>query len=305
MKAPNEEIASQALERVMGCLVKSIKRFTTGNHHYVYDAFLSDSRNIVIRMTIPQEREAMRGALDWNTRLVIAGLPMPNIYHADIEYHFPFLIMERFPGRDLAYEISAMNEKDLRVLAKQLMNYQRIVGGFENCGRYGYAISSKEAKFTSWSDVISHSIERSRKRIQSSHFVNENCMKKVEELFSACQGQLEGVKSTPFLHDITTKNVIISEGKLSGIVDVDNLCYGDPLFHIALTRMALLSDGSDARYIDFLLEEHGPYSKDLFRLYTIEHCIGFISELGQPFNGNLVPATQRRKEFLEAILSAL
>lgn len=37
------------------------------------------------------------------------------------------------------------------------------------------------------------------------------------------------VKPTPFLDDTTTKNVIINDGKLSGIVDVDYVNFGDHL----------------------------------------------------------------------------
>jgi len=33
-----------------------------------------------------------------------------------------------------------------------------------------------------------------------------------------------------FLDDLTTKNVIVQDGVLQGVVDFDHVCYGDPLF---------------------------------------------------------------------------
>ena len=45
-----------------------------------------------------------------------------------------------------------------------------------------------------------------------------------------------------FLDDLTIKNVIVAEGKLQGIVDFDWVCYGDPLYMIALTQTAVVSD---------------------------------------------------------------
>jgi hypothetical protein len=39
---------------------------------------------------------------------------------------------------------------------------------------------------------------------------------------------LDAIRATPFLHDTTTKNVIVThDGVVSGIVDVDDLCFGD------------------------------------------------------------------------------
>ena len=42
------------------------------------------------------------------------------------------------------------------------------------------------------------------------------------------------------LDDITTKNVIVSAGELQGFVDFDNVCYGDPLYMLGLTMVAIL-----------------------------------------------------------------
>lgn len=302
---PNELNASKIVEDVMGCKATSVDRFTTGNHHYVYDVFLTDGRNIVIRMTTSDELESMTGALGWNKRLRTLGLPLPAIYFSDLNAEFPFFVMERFPGRDLGFEIGRMTEQELRTLAQQLMKFQKCVGTLPSLGGFGYATEPEKAACENWKDVLIRSITRSRKRIESIGFVDVRNVLKVEELISDCSKQLQSIEPTPFLHDITTKNVIIAEGKLAGIVDVDSLCYGDPLFQIALTRMAVLSDGSGTQYIDFLLNELGSYSEDLLKLYTMECCIGFLSELGQPFNGNVVAATVERRDHLESILRSL
>lgn len=302
---PNELIASLAVESATGYKPASVNRFTTGNHHYVYDVLLSDGRNIVIRMTTPSELESMVGAFAWNKRLRNLGLPLPKIYFSDLDAEFPFLVMERFPGRDLGFEIGRMTKQELLSLAQQLMKFQKSVGTLPSSGRFGYAIEPEKAASESWKEVLIRSIVRSRRRIESTGFVDVSCLKKVEELISDCDKQLQNIEPIPFLHDITTKNVIIAEGKLTGIVDVDSLCYGDPLFQVALTRMALLSNGSSTEYIDFLLDEFGPFSEDLLVLYTMECCIGFLSELGQPFNGNVVAATVERRDHLECILRSL
>jgi hypothetical protein len=59
------------------------------------------------------------------------------------------------------------------------------------------------------------------------------------------------IPSHAFLDDTTTKHVIVDAGKLSGIVDVDVVCFGDPLFTTVLAQMALLNKGHDLDYIVF------------------------------------------------------
>ena len=67
----------------------------------------------------------------------------------------------------------------------------------------------------------------------------------VAAIMSKAQVELDALPPTPFLHDTTTKNVIVTPaGSFSGIVDVDDLCFGDPRYAVALTSAALLAHRS-------------------------------------------------------------
>lgn len=57
------------------------------------------------------------------------------------------------------------------------------------------------------------------------------------------------------MDDISTKNLLIYEGKVSGIIDIDWMGLGDMLTFVALTKVALLNMDSDTKYIDYLLDE--------------------------------------------------
>jgi aminoglycoside phosphotransferase (APT) family kinase protein len=83
------------------------------------------------------------------------------------------------------------------------------------------------------------------------------------------------------------KNVIIApDGTLSGIVDVDDLCYGDPRWVIALTLASLIASGGPQIYTDSWLQRAGLVDDPLFRLYVALFLFDFMSEHGQIFNGN-------------------
>ena len=116
------------------------------------------------------------------------------------------------------------------------------------------------------------------------------------------------VTPTPFLPDATTKNVIVYAGRLSGIVDVDTVCFGDPLRTVGLTRMALLSMGAATEYIDFWTAAMGMREdrQEILDFYTATFCVDFLGEIGHAFNRNAPePVATARQERLLTILSTL
>ena len=107
------------------------------------------------------------------------------------------------------------------------------------------------------------------------------------------------------MHDITTNNVIIDDGRLSGVVDVDNLCFSDPLFLVGLIRMALLAHGGSAVYVDEWVDVLRPDQEQLAALdfYTAVFCLCFMDELGHRFNRAAAsPVRNTYVERLEGIL---
>jgi hypothetical protein len=73
---------------------------------------------------------------------------------------------------------------------------------------------------------------------------------------------------------------------------VDWVCFGDPLFTVALTRTALLSMGESLDYTDYWCEllELTPEQHEVIQFYTALFCVDFMSELGQRFNKASDPA---------------
>lgn len=127
-------------------------------------------------------------------------------------------------------------------------------------------------------------------------------VERIERIRLKLKDQLDAIEATPFLHDTTTKNVIVTtEGKFSGIVDVDDLCYGDPRFVTALTEVALRANGLPATYSNYLMEASGWMDDHLNRLYVAVIFLGFMSEHGQPYNGNQRPSQPEARAKLLAL----
>jgi hypothetical protein len=71
-----------------------------------------------------------------------------------------------------------------------------------------------------------------------------------------------------------------------GVVDVDQLCFGDPLLTLGLTKMALHANANDVDYVEHWMNLLGldKQLRQVVDAYTLLFCVDFMSELGQRFN---------------------
>ena len=114
------------------------------------------------------------------------------------------------------------------------------------------------------------------------------------------RGQIDAIEATPFLHDTTTKNVIIApDGKFSGIVDVDDLCFGDARYPAALTLAALIAHGGPVDYVSAWMREAQHKNDRIFQLYVAVFLLDLMAEHGHDFNGNQRPSTPRARAALQ------
>ena len=287
---PTDAHAAAIVADLYGLRPKAVRRFGTGNQHFVFEAVLTDRRTVVVRLSRAADVDIARGAVFWSRRLRPLGVPLPKLLHADLDmrtWPFPFIVLDRLPGTDLGNVYPDLTVRQRRDLACRLVEIQRIVTAQPEGTGFGFSRSDKGPfSAQSWPDVIAVDLERHRVRIRAAGLVDEQKVDAVERWADRLTDYLAAVRPTPFLHDITTKNVIVDRGGLSGIVDVDDLCFGDPLFLLALIRIALLAHDRDPAYIDDWLSLLRPDNDELAALdfYTAVHCVGFMGELGHRFN---------------------
>jgi len=123
---------------------------------------------------------------------------------------------------------------------------QRTTGDAVLAKRYGYGAT--DAPHERWSQVPKDNLARSRQRINTAKLFNQDAVDAVAHMVSVARSELEyasgqrdgyeldALPPIAFLHDTTTKNVIVTPGgTFSGIVDVDDLCFGDPRHVVVLT----------------------------------------------------------------------
>ncbi|MEO6712887.1 MAG: aminoglycoside phosphotransferase family protein [Mycobacteriales bacterium] len=188
------------------------------------------------------------------------GVPVPRLLAYDDSGSLlpgAIVIMERFAGRDLSAVIDTMSPAQLTRLAQQIVDIQRTVATLPapaGCGFVGIG----ESATRTWTDVVWHP--------NGYDYANPlprdaaHLVPLLEQRLAAAAQYFERVVPTAFLDDATTKNVMVHDGELVGIVDLDWICYGDPLFHIGLTAAGVTADAElpvSRHYIDELIRLSG------------------------------------------------
>ena len=311
-RAPTDDDAAALLQAAIGEPPHTLRRFPTGLANYVYDVTTESGRNVVVRMALPKHRRNLAGGMYWSERLRPIGVPLPEILHQDLDASitpFPSLILERLPGTDMGELYSGLTVDEKRRLAVEVVWIQHLVGTLPMGNGFGY-VESYEKGFPcrTWSEVVHGSLARSRSRILRIGIFDPHHVDRVEAEVVPFEDYFDLIKPRAFLDDMTTKNVIVHDGQLSGIVDIDAMCFGDSLFTVALTRMSLINLGYDLDYISFWCgglklsaTEHA-----VLNLYTCVFCVDFMSEIGQSFNKERPePIDRQRIKRLADILDGL
>jgi aminoglycoside phosphotransferase len=303
---PSEEDAREIAARFAGEGAREATRFPAGLAHFVYDVLLESGARLVVRLAAGPG-VSFEGAAQWSGLLRPMGVPLPALLEAGAHAGRAYLVLERLPGTDLGFVYGSLSAQEKRAIAAGVVDAQRRVGALPEGGGFGYrARPGGRFAWRSWPELLRASLGRSRERMRSAGLFDPDLAGPVERAV-ARRAALEAVPPRAFLDDTTTKNVLVHAGCLSGIVDVDCVCYGDPLFPVALTRTALLDQEQSLDYVDAWCDllGLGDEGRSRVSLYTALFCLDFLGEVGHRFNRDAaIGADPRRAARLQAMLEA-
>ncbi|MCV4232334.1 aminoglycoside phosphotransferase family protein [Virgibacillus sp. LDC1] len=263
---------------VYGSPPLKIERMSFGHTNQVYNVTFSDEQ-IILRTN--HKPGVLRHTADNIAILSSLGLPVPNVIRTDVSLEkvpFAYMILEHFPGRDLRYELEGMTREQLAELAQQIISYQRSVSELPRGSGFGWVPIGEQGPFSSWTQIIERDFCS-----HIDHIIDEVTPETIvllQKMKQRYTPYFDRVEPVCFLDDLTIKNVIVAEGKLQGIVDFDWVCYGDPLYMIALTQTAVVSDIGDQGmpYVEALCRQWGANREQraLIDFYSVIHALQFI-----------------------------
>ena len=301
---PTEDTARRIVAERLGWPAPGVRRFTTGIAFFVYDVW-QGAEQAVVRIGRPDQARALADSLALWQRLAPLGVPLPGILVDGTVAEWPFVIMARLPGTDLGHVMADLSTSRLTAIAHAVADAQIATARLGPGTGFGYAARAELAPHRSWGDVVAAHIDRSVRRIAANGLFPADSAAGVLERLATHRAALDAMPPLPFLHDTTTKNVIVTAaGDFSGIVDVDDLCFGDPRYTPALTRAALLAfGGGPLDYVDPWLHRMGLGADTVFAFYVAVFLLDFISEHGMVFNGNQGPSDPVMRKRLTSLLA--
>lgn len=306
--SPTANDATRIIRSVFDVDVKSVKRFPTGLCHFIYDVVTAHELALVVRIGHPDNRKGIEGSVYWSNKIP-QDVPLPKLLYTGLDGKvcpFPFTILERLPGVDLQDVYAELSSKEKHTLAGSVAHIQASVATIPPGRGFGHTFSYEcEPAHHSWQSFIAAHLGRSKERMEKSGIGSRECLHLAERRIRDLSSYLDSVEPLPFLDDATTKNVLVQNGALSGIVDVDSVCFGDSLLTVALTQTALLDQGFDLEYIKAWVSRLNPtpLQRDALKFYSMLFCLDFVGEMGQKFNRPKAPGlNEARLLRLERIL---
>lgn len=295
MSRMNEQMISQLCIECLSESPQSIERCAVGQGNYVFIVECSEMKYVV---RCSSECGAYNDTVYWLEQLASLEIPVPKIIARGKFGEFEYLILTYFEGKDIGLVYPQLSDVEKKEIAREIVRIQDQVAALR--------IEDVDPQW-SWRSTIDEMLERSRERIATNGYFE---VEKVDRLWKAAEELDEyfsSIEPIAYLDDVSTKNLLIYNGRISGIVDIDWMGMGDKLTYVALTNMALLNMECDTDYVKYILEEMGlsDIQKRAFLFYTLMFCVDFMGERGMQFMDKFVEVNRQIIDRLNRLYDAL
>lgn len=291
----NEKIIFRLCLECFGKTPQTAERCGMGQGNYVYIIEYPD-RKYIARCS--RENHAYENTVYWLERLSSLDLPVPEVIAKGRFEEYEYLILSYLEGKDLGLVYPQLREADKKAIAKEVVQIQNKVASLK--------IDDIEENW-SWCAFIDAMLDRARKRIVQNGYFDAGKVERLKSGMESLRAYFADIKPIAYLDDISSKNLLIHKGHLSGIIDIDWIGIGDKLTFAALTNMALLNMEQDTNYVNYILGELRltDLEKKAFLFYTLMYCVDFMGERGMRFMDKTVDAGEAVIDRLNGIFDRL
>ena len=279
----NEKIISQLCMECFSESPMSIERCTVGHGNFVYIVECKNTKYIV-RCSL--EYNAYKDTIYWLEKLSAIEIPIPKVIAKGKIEEYEYLILSYFEGKDIGLVYTQLTDNDKKEIAKEIVDIQNKVATL--------TLENIEPNWT-WRADVEYMLERAKERIAKNGYFDVKKVDRLWELMKPLEDYFASVKPIAYLDDVSTKNLLIHNGRISGIVDIDWMGIGDKLTYVAMTKMALLNMEYDTDYVEYILEEMKitNIEKRAFLFYTLMFCVDFMGERGMQFMDKTIEVNEQ------------
>lgn len=269
-------------EKHISMKICKIERCGVGYGNYVY-IVSGEMERYVVRCS--EEENAYADTIYWLKRLMKAGIPVPRVVAEGKYLDYWYVILSYLEGEDLGIVYPALSDEEKRGIAREVVRIQNVVAALE--------LEDLDGQW-SWDSFIRDMLERAKERIVMNGYFDADKVRQLWEMREMLRDYFRQIKPVAYLDDISTKNLLIEKGKVSGIIDVDWIGVGDKLSYVAMTNVALLNMEYDTDYVEYLLDEMkiNRTERKAYIYYSLLYCVDFMGERGMQFGDKRVDVNE-------------
>ena len=282
-----------------------IIRNTVGLAGYVYTVVFNDTKYVI---KISDDKNLIIGSTYWLNKVKDFDIPTPCVIAENLVNAPYYFVMSFIPGKDLGLVYSSLLKSEKKIIAKKIIDFQKEIKKLPMAKGFGSLNSYEDSEniCSSWEESLLNDINRAEEAIINNGIFSVEYVLKLKQIVPYFKEYFNSIKPEPFLDDITTKNVLIHEGKLSGIIDLDWISFGDEVLFLGLVTMALLNMKADLDYADYLKDEMNlnEMQERALKFYVLMFCVIFMSEKGMCFNqAEPMKVSEEEKMLLQEIFN--
>lgn len=299
------ETVTQICNDVFHAKPTNIIRNTVGLAGYVYTVVFNDTKYVI---KISDDKNLIIGSTYWLNKVKDLDIPTPCVIAENLVNAPYYFVMSFIPGKDLGLVYSSLLKSEKKIIAKKIIGFQKEIKKLPMAKGFGSLNSYEDFEniCSSWEESLLNDINRAEEAIINNGIFSVEYVLKLKKNVPYFKEYFNSIKPEPFLDDITTKNVLIHEGKLLGIIDLDWISFGDEVLFLGLVTMALLSMNADLDYADYLKDEMKLNEKQeqALKFYVLMFCVIFMSEKGMCFNqAEPMKVSEEEKMLLQEIFN--
>lgn len=238
-----DELAAELAEKSLGIpALRVIRQRLSNSGKSVYRVDLPGGESVVLRTST---RPGTFAYTKFNLNVLRSlGLPVQLVLAAGrIRGNGSYIVLDWIPGRDLLFELSAMSDRQITGVAERVVDCQRRVARLPLGEGFGWAAIGQKGGLKSWGEMFG--------KVDLNPPADDGTLVaglqvRVRRVRARLEDYFASVQATPFLDDMTAKNVIVEDGTMRGLIDADFICYGDPLLAVGATMASIAEEAPEA-----------------------------------------------------------
>lgn len=281
------EVVKKISQKHFGSEPSQIERMKIGNDNEVYSIKIGPD-TYILRLN---ERISIKGSSINIPIFKSKGIKVPDIIaedytKSDVPYNYQ--ILEKLEGNDIQEVIDTLTDEQLQDIAKEISSIVRKLIIIPTNNQFGYAGTGRDKFRLTWIEVMQEMLTTIKTRTAKTGTVKGEYIRAFENVLATFSDYFSKVPSQFYYDDMSSKNVIINNGKFNGIVDLDGVAYGDFLEGIGRIKASWYGTRYGNVYTQAVMDnlQLTEEQKEMVAVYALLNRIYWLSEVGIQFNQN-------------------